>query len=91
MLGKKRVWVPEVLKMTSKGTLVKVWTFLYLNQHEWFTAEETAKHLAIPLSTVQKALAKLRVLPQIICDDEPHWRGRPKKKYRYSEEVYDFK
>jgi len=84
-------WVPEILKVGSRGTPIKIWTLLYLNQSKWFTAKEIAKYLGLPLSTIQFALKDLRRLPRVICQDEPRRSaGRPRKRYKYGEREYNF-
>ena len=51
----------------------------------WFTAQDVAEHLDMPLSTVQVALKDLRVLaPRIISKDkERSSKGRPEKEYSF--------
>jgi len=84
-------WVPEVLKQGSKGMEVRVWTFLYLNQPQSFTAKEIANYLDAPLSTVQQALKKLRTQPKIRCEDvKTPYKGRRQKRYTYSERKFFF-
>ena len=81
----KGVWVPDILKIGSRGVLAKIWAFLYVNRPMWFTAQEIAEYLDMPLSTVQVALKDLRVLAaRIICEDkERSGKGRPEKEYSF--------
>lgn len=78
-------WVPEILKIGTRGVRAKIWTFLFVNKPYWFTAQEIAKHLDMPLSTVQVALKDVRILgPGIVYEDiERSGKGRREKKYSY--------
>jgi predicted ArsR family transcriptional regulator len=87
----RKAWVPEVLTRREHGAVFKVWIFLYLNQNAWFTSKEISGQLGVPLSSVQVALKKLRIYPEIVSDLEKPWRGRPKRKYKFGKIEYDFK
>jgi len=78
-------WVPEILKMGTRGVRVKIWTFLFLNPSRWFNAQQIAEYLGMPLSTVQVAIKDVRIIgPGIRCEDiERSGKGRPEKRYRY--------
>jgi len=77
--------VPEILKVGTRGVRAKIWTFLYLNQSNWFTAQEMSKYLEMPLSTVQVALKDIcSIAPRIRCKDKPkNGKGRPRKEYSF--------
>ena len=77
--------VPEILKVGTRGVRAKIWTFLYLNQPEWFTAKKMSKHLDMPLSTVQVALKEIcSIAPRIKCrDKQRNGKGRPEKEYSF--------
>jgi len=77
--------VPEILKIGTRGVRTKIWTFLYLNQPNWFTSQEIAKYLDMPLSTVQVALKDIcSIAPRIKCRDKPKiGKGRPEKMYSF--------
>ena len=77
--------VPEILKVGTRGVRAKIWTFLYLNQPEGFTAQKIAQHLEMPLSTVQVALKDIcSIAPRILSRDiERTVKGRPEKEYRF--------
>jgi predicted transcriptional regulator len=77
--------VPEILRTGTRGVRVKIWTFLYLNEPRWFTAQQIAEYLKMPLSTVQVALKDLRSLaPRIQCQDiDREGKGRPEKEYSF--------
>jgi len=78
-------WVPDILNIGTRGVRVKIWTFLFVNPSQWFTAQEIAGYLSMPLSTVQVALKDIRILgPRIESEDTKRsGKGRPKKRYRY--------
>ena len=78
-------WVPRILIIGKRGVRVKIWTFLYVNRPHWFTAQQIAKFLSMPLSTAQAALKDVRVLgPGLECEDkERSGKGRPEKKYGF--------
>ena len=77
--------VPNILKMGRRGANIKAWTFLRLNQGQWFTAREVSGYLELPLSTVQLALRKLVIItPRIQSKEiEVDQRGRREKQYRF--------
>ena len=84
--SRDRLWIPEVLRTGFGGSAVKVWTFLYLNQPRWFTAQEIAQNLGMPLRTAQGALRALSHLPRILCQEEQRegkGRGRRLKIYSF--------
>lgn len=85
MMNKGNLRVPQVLKLGSRGSRIKIWTFLYLNSGKWFTKVEICEHLDLPESTAQLALEDLRYLPRIESESvRKGRRGRPEKKYRFS-------
>lgn len=89
-MSKEDVWVPEVLKSGSKGE-IKVWLFLQLNQHKWFTCREISAYLNIPVRTLQKILKSLREDPKIVWKKAKAARpGRKEILYKYSEREYGF-
>lgn len=88
MKSKRKVWVPPVLMEGKRGILVKVWTFLLLNQPNWFTTKEIAEYLKISRISVERVFKKLREYPEIRCEKGKPWRGRPENKYQYSEQIY---
>ena len=77
--------IPEILKVGTRGVRAKIWTFLYLNQSNWFTSQEMSKYLEMPLSTVQVALKDIcSIAPRIKCKDKPKsGKGRPEKEYSF--------
>jgi len=79
------VLIPEILRQGRRGSNVRIWTFLYLNDWRWFTAREIAEYLDLPLSTVQLSLRKINIIaPRIRCKDiQTDQRGRPEKQYRF--------
>ena len=79
------VYVPPLLKVGHRGVNVKVWALLRVNPDCWFTSQEIAQCLEMPLSTVQLALKNLRLLaPRVVYRDKPHpGKGRPKKEYQF--------
>lgn len=85
--GVEKAIVPEILRMGTRGVRIKIWTFLYLNQPSWFTAQEIAEHLNMPLSTVQVALKDLRLLaPRIQSENKQRFsKGRPEKQYCFQQ------
>jgi len=85
---KRKVWVPPVLTNGKRGTLIKIWTFLLLNQPSWFTTKEITEYLKISRTSAESALKKLREYPEIHCEKERPWRGRPQNRYRYAERAY---
>ena len=85
MSARERPVVPLILRMGHRGANVKVWTFLRLNQDQWFTAREISGYLELPLSTIQQALRRLVVIESMITDEDisiDH-RGRREKRYRF--------
>lgn len=85
MSVRERPVVPRILTIGRRGANVKVWTFLRLNQDQWFTAREISGYLELPLSTVQLALRRLVVIepmiqPEDISIDQ---RGRREKRYLF--------
>ena len=85
MAETKRPVVPEILKVGTRGVRAKIWTFLYLNQPNWYTSQEISKHLDMPLSTVQVSLKDIcSIAPRIKCRDKPKTgKGRPEREYSY--------
>jgi predicted transcriptional regulator len=85
-------WVPEILKVGTRGVRSKIWTFLYLNQPDWFTSNEISEHLDMPLSTVQVALKEIcSIAPRIEYRDKPQsGKGRPEKEYSFQKTPVDF-
>ena len=77
--------VPSILKMGRRGANIKVWTFLRLNEDNWYTSKEISEYLELPLSTVQLALRQLIVIaPRIHAEEiEADHRGRREKRYRF--------
>ena len=85
-MGETRTpWVPEILKVGTRGVRTKIWIFLYLNQPTGFTSQEMSKYLDMPLSTVQVALKDVcSIAPRIKCKDKPKsGKGRPEKEYNF--------
>jgi predicted transcriptional regulator len=77
--------IPDILKKGRRGANIKIWTFLRLNEDQWFTARDISGYLELPLSTVQLALRRLVVIaPRIHSEDIMiDQRGRPEKRYRF--------
>ena len=77
--------VPDILKMGRRGSNIKCWTFLRLNENRWFTAREVSGFLELPLSTVQLALRRLVIIAPRIQSEEIQvdQRGRREIKYRF--------
>ena len=85
MSSGKEPKVPGILKMGRRGANIKVWTFLRLNQNQWFTAKEVSNYLELPISSVQFALRQLVVIAPRIKSEEVSvdLRGRREKTYRF--------
>ena len=77
--------VPAILKMGQRGANIKAWTFLRLNENQWYTSREIAGYLELPLSTVQLALRRLVSFAPLIQSQEIEvdQRGRREKQCRY--------
>ena len=77
--------VPGILKLGRRGANIKAWTFLRLNENQWYTAREISGYLGLPLSTAQLALRRLDgIAPRIHSQDiMVNQRGRREKQYRY--------
>jgi predicted ArsR family transcriptional regulator len=80
----KKVQVPRILFTGKRGVNIKIWTFLYINDHRWFTAKEISEYLELPLSTVQLSLKRInKIAPRIHSEDiQTEGPGRPEKRYR---------
>jgi len=79
------VWVPEILRVGTRGVRAKIWAFLYVNEGKWFSAKQIASYLDMPMSTVQVSLKDLLPnAPRVISmDREKCGRGRPEKIYSF--------
>jgi len=79
------VWVPEILRIGTRGVRAKIWAFLYVNEAKWFSAKQIAAYLDMPLSTVQVALKDLLPkAPRVTSvDRERSGKGRPEKIYSF--------
>ncbi len=77
--------VPGILKLGRRGANIKAWTFLRLNENQWYTAREISGYLELPLSTVQLALRRLvNIAPRVESEEiSVDQRGRREKQYRY--------
>jgi hypothetical protein len=77
--------IHPLLKYGRRGVHVKIWVFLRDNPSRWFTAQQIARYLGMPLSTVQVAVKDVLLLaPRVKSRDiiRPR-RGRPEKRYRF--------
>lgn len=79
-------WIPKILRIGRRGVRAKIWTFLFVNRPNWFTAQEIAGYLGMPLSTVQVAIKDVCALsPRIDNEDiKKLGKGRPEKRYRFT-------
>jgi len=87
--GEEDVWVPEILKIGTRGVRAKIWAFLYVNENRWFTAKEISGYLEMPLSTVQVTLKDLLpYAPRVWSWDKGRTgRGRPEKMYSFQRSI----
>ena len=70
MSDREKPDIPEILKMGRRGANVKIWTFLMLNQGNWYTAKEVAEYLELPHTTAQLSLKQLvTVAPRIQTEE----------------------
>ncbi len=85
MTSREEPEVPLILKMGKRGANIKAWTFLRLNENQWYTSKEIAGYLELPLSTVQLALRRLVSFAPMIRSQEIvlDQRGRREKQYCY--------
>ena len=85
MTSREEPEVPVILKMGRRGANIKAWTFLRLNEKQWYTSKEIAGYLELPLSTVQLALRRLVTFAPMIQSQElvVDQRGRREKQYIY--------
>ena len=85
MTSREEPEVPAILKMGKRGANIKAWTFLRLNNNQWYTSREIAGYLELPLSTVQLALRRLVIIAPLIQSQEIEvdQRGRREKQYCY--------
>ncbi len=85
MTSREEPEVPAILKMGQRGANIKIWTFLRLNENQWYTSKEIAGYLELPLSTVQLTLRRLVIIAPMIQSKEIEvdQRGRREKQYCY--------
>jgi predicted transcriptional regulator len=85
MTSREEPEVPAILKTGQRGANIKAWTFLRLNENQWYTSKEIAGYLELPLSTVQLALRRLVSIAPMIQSQEimVDQRGRREKQYCY--------